>query len=78
MTTLDLGQRLPQVLCVSLPWQDEHGLWVNLEIEYNGICQATVETHGIRLPARDEPDREAQELLGYDILRTYTYVLCMY
>ena len=64
VTTLDLGQRLPQILSASLPWQDENGLWVNLEIEYNGIRQATVETHGIRLPGKDEPDREAAELAG--------------
>jgi len=64
VTTLDLGQRLPQVLSVSLPWQDENGLWVDLELEYDGICQATVETQGIRLPGKDEPDREAQELAG--------------
>ena len=38
------------------------GLWVNLDVEYNGVCQATVETKGIRLPGKDEPDREAQEL----------------
>ena len=44
MTTLDLGPQLPKVLSASLPWQDEQGLWVNLEIEYNGLCQATVET----------------------------------
>ena len=62
MTTLDLGPKLPQVLNASLPWQDELGLWVNLEVEYNSICQATVETKGIRLPGKDEPDREAQEL----------------
>ena len=46
-----------------MPWQDELGLWVNLEIEYSGVCQATVETRGIRLPGKDEPDRDAQELL---------------
>lgn len=62
MTALDLGPRLPQIQSVSLPWQDEMGLWVDLDIEYNGICQATVETQGIRLPGKDEPDREAQEL----------------
>jgi hypothetical protein len=44
VTTLDLGPQLPKVLSASLPWQDELGLWVNLEIEYNGLCQATVET----------------------------------
>ena len=59
---LDLGQRLPQVLSASLPWQDEMGLWVDLEVEYSGVCQATVHTRGIRLPGKDEPDREAQEL----------------
>ena len=64
MTTLDLGQRLPKVHSVSLPWQDELGLWMNLDVEYGGIVQATVETQGIRLPARDEPDREAAELVG--------------
>lgn len=62
VTTLDLGPKLPQILSASLPWQDEMGLWVNLEVEYSGICQATVETKGIRLPGKDEPDREAQEL----------------
>ena len=44
VTTLDLGPQLPKVLSASLPWQDELGLWVNLEIEYTGLCQATVET----------------------------------
>ena len=63
VTELDLGSKLPQILSASLPWQDELGLWANLEIEYNGVCQATVETKGIRLPGKDEPDREAQELL---------------
>jgi hypothetical protein len=63
VTQLDLGPKLPQILSASLPWQDELGLWVNLDIEYNGICQATIETQGIRLPGKDEPDREAQELL---------------
>jgi len=62
VTTLDLGPKLPQILNASLPWQDELGLWVNLEVEYSGVCQATVETKGIRLPGKDEPDREAQEL----------------
>ncbi len=64
VTDLDLGMRLPQVLSASLPWQDEHGLWVDLEMEYAGISQATVVTKGIRLPGKDEPDREAQELAG--------------
>ena len=63
VTQLDLGPKLPQILSASLPWQDELGLWVNLEIEYSGVCQATVETRGIRLPGKDEPDRDAQELL---------------
>eukprot|EP00095_Tigriopus_kingsejongensis_P001879 snap_masked-scaffold70_size417918-processed-gene-2.2 protein:Tk01879 transcript:snap_masked-scaffold70_size417918-processed-gene-2.2-mRNA-1 annotation:"testis-expressed sequence 2 protein isoform x1" len=63
VTTLDLGQRLPRIMSASLPWQDENGLWVNFDIEYTGICQATVETNGIRLPGKDEPDREAAELL---------------
>ncbi|XP_059098666.1 testis-expressed protein 2-like isoform X2 [Tigriopus californicus] len=63
VTTLDMGQRLPQILSASLPWQDENGLWVDFDIEYQGICQATVETNGIRLPGKDEPDREAAELL---------------
>ena len=64
VTTLDLGQRLPQVQSVSLPWQDEAGLWMNLEIEYGGIMEATVDTQGIRLPSKDEPlDREAAEFV---------------
>ena len=63
VTTLDLGPKLPQILSVSTPWQDEMGTWVNLDIEYKCICQATVQTQGIRLPAKDEPDREAAELL---------------
>ena len=67
MTTLDLGQRLPQVLSASLPWQDEQGLWADLEVEYLGVCQATVVTQGIRLPGKDEPDREAQELAGKQV-----------
>lgn len=62
VTTLDLGPQLPKVLSASLPWQDELGLWVNLEVEYTGLCQATVETQGIHLPAKDEPDQEAKEL----------------
>ena len=63
VTTLDLGPKLPHILSVSTPWQDEYGLWVDLDIEYHSICQATVQTQGIRLPAKDEPDREAAELL---------------
>ena len=63
VTTLDLGPKLPHILSVSTPWQDEFGLWVDLDIEYHSICQATVQTQGIRLPAKDEPDREAAELL---------------
>ena len=64
VTTLDPGQRLPQVQSVSLPWQDEAGLWMNLEIEYGGIMEATVDTQGIRLPSKDEPlDREAAEFV---------------
>lgn len=63
VTTLDMGERLPQILSASLPWQDENGLWVDFDIEYGGICHATVETNGIRLPGKDEPDREAAELL---------------
>ena len=65
VTTLDLGPKLPQIISVSTPWQDDLGLWVDLDIEYNSICQATVQTQGIRLPAKDEPDREAAELLRY-------------
>ena len=53
---------MPQVLNASLPWQDELGLWVDLDVEYNGVCQATVETKGLRLPGKDEPDPEAQAL----------------
>ena len=63
VTTLDLGPKLPQILSCSTPWQDDLGLWVDLDLEYNSICQATVQTEGIRLPAKDEPDREAAELL---------------
>ena len=48
VTTLDLGPKLPQILNASLPWQDELGLWVNLEVEYSGVCQATVETKAIK------------------------------
>lgn len=63
VTTLDLGPKLPHILSVSTPWQDDLGTWVDMDIEYQSICQATVQTHGIRLPAKDEPDREAAELL---------------
>ena len=63
VTTLDLGQKVPEILSASLPWQDESGLWVDLEFEYFGMCQAEIQTHGIRLPSKDEPmDREAHEL----------------
>ena len=43
MTTLDLGQKLPQVLSASLPWQDEAGLWVDLELEYAGVSQVRLQ-----------------------------------
>ena len=69
---MDLGPKLPQILSVSSPWQDELGLWVDLDIEYNSICQATVQTQGIRLPAKDEPDREAAELLRYKRYLTFS------
>ena len=68
VTTLDLGPKLPQIISVSTPWQDDLGLWVDVDIEYNSICQATVQTQGIRLPAKDEPDREAAELLRYLVI----------
>ena len=63
VTTLDLGPKLPQILSCSLPWQDEMGLWMDVDVEFKSICTATVQTQGIRLPAKDEPDREAAELL---------------
>ena len=100
VTTLDLGQRLPQVinlfprldrqhselrlisalqiLSCSLPWQDEHGLWVDLEVEYNGVCQATVLTQGIRLPGKDEPDREAQELARLESALQQVGIFCVF
>eukprot|EP00096_Caligus_rogercresseyi_P011577 TRINITY_DN4583_c0_g1_i2.p1 TRINITY_DN4583_c0_g1~~TRINITY_DN4583_c0_g1_i2.p1 ORF type:complete len:947 (+),score=280.63 TRINITY_DN4583_c0_g1_i2:129-2969(+) len=62
VTTLDLGNKLPQILNASLPWQNEHGLWVDLDLEYHGVCEATVETKGIRFPStKDEGVKEENE-----------------
>ena len=37
---------------------------MNLEVEYGGVAEATVDTQGIRLPSKDEPlDREAAEFV---------------
>ncbi|CAB4066362.1 unnamed protein product [Lepeophtheirus salmonis] len=57
VTTLDLGLKLPQIINASLPWQNEFGLWVDLDLEYHGVCEATVETKGIRLPTKDESEK---------------------
>ena len=46
MTTLDLGPKLPQLLSCSLPWQDELGLWFDVDVEFKSICTATVQTQG--------------------------------
>ena len=46
MTTLDLGPKLPQLLSCSLPWQDELGLWFDVDVEFKSICTATVQTLG--------------------------------
>ncbi|XP_040571288.1 testis-expressed protein 2 isoform X2 [Lepeophtheirus salmonis] len=61
VTTLDLGLKLPQIINASLPWQNEFGLWVDLDLEYHGVCEATVETKGIRLPTKDESEKEPNE-----------------
>ena len=50
---------------------DDCGLWVDLEIEYFGTCQATVETQGIKLPSKDgqeqaDIEQVSEQLAAFD------------
>ncbi|XP_069763411.1 testis-expressed protein 2 isoform X2 [Narcine bancroftii] len=44
LTELDLGSLLPVILHTSNPSVNQRGLWVDLEIVYNGALQMTLET----------------------------------
>ncbi|XP_051877291.1 testis-expressed protein 2 [Pristis pectinata] len=44
LTDLDLGALLPVIIRTSSPSVNQRGLWVDLEIAYNGALQMTLET----------------------------------
>ncbi|XP_039349321.1 testis-expressed protein 2-like [Mauremys reevesii] len=44
LTELDMGTSIPLVLSASNPIIDNQGLWVDLEVIYNGALQMTLET----------------------------------
>ncbi|KAM7152486.1 testis-expressed protein 2-like [Macrochelys suwanniensis] len=44
LTELDMGTSIPLVLSVSSPIIDNQGLWVDVEVLYNGSLQMTLET----------------------------------
>ncbi|MBN3287340.1 TEX2 protein, partial [Polyodon spathula] len=44
LTELDMGTSLPQILSTSKPSVNHRGLWMNLEVTYNGMLQMTLET----------------------------------
>uniref|UniRef100_A0ABM5F170 Testis-expressed protein 2-like n=1 Tax=Pogona vitticeps TaxID=103695 RepID=A0ABM5F170_9SAUR len=44
LTELDMGTSIPQILSASSPTVDKRGLWVDLEVTYNGSLQMTLET----------------------------------
>ncbi|XP_062999493.1 testis-expressed protein 2-like [Elgaria multicarinata webbii] len=44
LTELDMGTCIPHVLSASSPTVDNRGLWVDMEVTYNGSLQMTLET----------------------------------
>lgn len=44
MSQLDLGMALPVVHRTSSPHMDERGLWVDLDVSYEGSASISVET----------------------------------
>ncbi|XP_041134300.1 testis-expressed protein 2-like [Polyodon spathula] len=44
LTGLDMGTSLPQILSTSKPSINHRGLWLDLEVTYNGLLQMTLET----------------------------------
>jgi len=44
VSELDLGKTLPQIIQASDPYVDSHGLWVKLEVAYEGSAKMSLET----------------------------------
>ncbi|XP_053132614.1 testis-expressed protein 2-like isoform X2 [Hemicordylus capensis] len=44
LTDLDMGTSIPHILSASSPTLDKRGLWVDMEVTYNGALQMTLET----------------------------------
>ncbi|KAJ6653733.1 hypothetical protein lerEdw1_008759 [Lerista edwardsae] len=44
LTELDMGTSIPHILSASGPQVDHRGLWVDMEVTYNGALQMTLET----------------------------------
>ncbi|XP_066496895.1 testis-expressed protein 2-like [Tiliqua scincoides] len=44
LTELDMGTSIPHILSASGPRVDHRGLWVDMEVTYNGALQMTLET----------------------------------
>ncbi|XP_061455127.1 testis-expressed protein 2-like [Rhineura floridana] len=44
LTELDMGASVPHILSASNPTIDRQGLWVDMEVTYNGSLQMTLET----------------------------------
>merc|ERR1712223_2237047 len=58
---ISMGELLPRIESASLPWQDELGLWVNLEIDYNGMCEATLKTGGLKFPDSSTANKDTED-----------------
>lgn len=55
VTEIDMGTILPRITKVCRPTQDEHGLWVELEIDYGGVARAAIESIGLNLGEEPQP-----------------------
>ncbi|CAH2307423.1 testis-expressed sequence 2 -like [Pelobates cultripes] len=44
LTGLNMGTSLPQILSTSVPTMNERGLWIELDVNYSGSFQVTLET----------------------------------
>ena len=57
VTEIEFGKKLPTIRRVSPPFLDERGLWVDMDVMYQGDLQISVETkiNLMRLKKTPEP-----------------------
>ncbi len=49
---LQLGQFLPVVTKTYYPYEDERGIWVDFDIEYQSDFEAEIRAQGVKFPSK--------------------------